>query len=73
MVQDLGKITLADVFDTLFAGKNTVREGTREAAKVAKAVFLSDLICPMAISRILTGRKSFHFPLGPNFNWPEKT
>ena len=36
VVLDLGKITLADVFDPLLAGKNTVLEGIREAAKVAK-------------------------------------
>ena len=43
------------------------------ARMVSRAVFLSGLICPMAISKILTGLKSCHFPLGPNFNWPEKT
>ena len=32
-----------------------------------EAVFFSGLICPMDISRTLTGRKSFHFPLGPKF------
>ena len=31
------------------------------------AGFLRGLICPMAISRILTGRISFQFPSGPKF------
>ena len=39
----------------------------------AIAAFLSGLNWIMATSRILNGRKSFHFPLAQKFKWPEKT
>ena len=35
--------------------------------RACRAVFLSGLICPMAISKKLSGRRSFHFPFGPKF------